>query len=321
LAKISEQTRRQKRQIKLKPTGILPIPDRTISGARFKQLLKLRFFVRFHMLLILTGTGLSGVSISKLLLEFGVNSMAIRYPIAGVSSYIVFFCLIRLWLWYIAIAPAGDSHVTTLNLRSRKRTRNKTSDYDIDLPEIDLSDLSSPSSCENAAGGETVSFGGGSSGGGGASDSWMETAVNQSIHPVSPNSPSAPSTCSTSSGKSKDSIFDFDLDGDGEGIVVLLALALLLLVILGAGVYVIYQAPAILAEAAFQGALASALTKASQRIDRGDWVGSVFKATWIPLSIVLLMAIVFGLVASKYCPAATKVSEVFYACKSPGQGK
>jgi hypothetical protein len=320
LAKISEQTRRQKPQIKLKPTVLLPVPNRTITGARFKQLLTLRFFVRFHMLLILTGTGLSGVSVSKLLLEFGVNSMAVRYPIAVVCSYFVFFCLIRLWLWYIAKAPAGDSHVTTRKLRSRRRSRNKTYDSDIDLWDME-SDLTFPSSFENAAESETVRFGGGSSGGGGASDSWMETTVNQSIHPGNQNSSAPHSTLPTSSGKSKDSIFDFALDGDGDGIVVLLALALLLLAILGAGVFVIYQAPAILAEAAFQGALASALTKASQRIDRGDWVGSVFKATWIPLSIVLLMAIVFSLVASKYCPAATKVSEVFYACESPDRGR
>jgi hypothetical protein len=315
LAKLSEQTRREKPQLKPELTVLLPVPDRTVSRARFKQLLTLRFFVRFHMLLILTGTGLSGVGVSKLLLEFGVNSMAIRYPIAVVGSYGVFFCLIRLWLWYIAKAPAGDSHVTTLNPRSRKRSRSKTYDTDIDLCDME-SGTTFPTSSDNAAESETVIFGGGSSGGGGASDSWGETAVNQSIHPGNPNSSSAHSTWPTSSGKSKDSISVFDFDGDGDGIVVLLALAILLLVILGAGVFLIYQAPAILAEAAFQGALASALTKASHRIDRGDWVGSVLKATWIPLSIVLLMAIVFGLAASKYCPAATKVSEVFYACKS-----
>jgi hypothetical protein len=315
LAKLSEQTRRGKPQLKPKLTVLLPVPNQTVSRARFKQLLTLHFFVRFHMLLILTGTGLSGVGVSKLLLEFGFNSMAIRYPIAVVCSYAVFFCMIRLWLWYIAKAPAGDSHATTLDLRSRKRSRRKTADSDIDLWDME-SDTTFPPSSGNAAESEAVSFGGGSSGGGGASDPWVETAVNQSIHPGNPNSSSAHSKWPTSSGKSKDSISVFDLDGDGDAIVVLLALALLLLVILGAGVYLIYQAPVILAEAAFQGALASALTKASQRIERGDWVGSVFKATWIPLSIVLLMAIVFGLATSKYCPAATKVSEIFYACKS-----
>jgi hypothetical protein len=265
LAKLSEQARMRKPQLKPNLTGFLAVPDRTISRARFKQLLTLHFFVRFHMLLILTGTGLSGVSVSKLLLELGIGSMAIRYPIAVASSYFVFFCLIRLWLWYIAKEPARESDVEILDA---------------------------------------------------ASESWMETAIDQSIHPGLSDSSSAASTWSTSSGESNDSIFNFDFDVDGEGIFALIALALLLLVILGGALILIYQAPAILAEAAFQGALASALTKASQRIDRGDWVGSVFKATWVPLSIVLLMAVVFGVAASKYCPAATKAAEVFYACKS-----
>ncbi len=56
------------------------------------------------MMLILTGIGLSGVGINKLLLELGVNSIPVRYPIAICVSYLIFFLLIRLWIWYISIA-------------------------------------------------------------------------------------------------------------------------------------------------------------------------------------------------------------------------
>jgi hypothetical protein len=258
LAKISEQTRRQKPHIRLNQTDTHPDPPRSISGARFKQLLLGQFFVRFHMLLILTGTGLSGVSISKLLLVFGVESMAIRYPIAVICSYFVFFCLIRLWLWYIAMTPARHSRVEIVE---------------------------------------------------GTGESWIEAAIDQSIYPgvLRPSSPTEES--SFPSREVDESLFGLELDD--EGIYVLIIIALLLLTIFGGAVYLIYQAPVILAEAAFQAALASALTRASMRIDRGDWMGSVIGATWVPFILVLVTAVVFGLIVSIYCPAAIKLSEIF----------
>ena len=91
-------------------------------------------------------------------------------------------------------------------------------------------------------------------------------------------------------------------------------LGLLLLGVFGAGIFLIYQSPAILAEAAFQAALSLGLINAAKRIEYGDWAGSVFKATWIPFAIALAAAIGFGWAAQHYCPAATKAAEIFYLC-------
>ncbi|HEY3134418.1 MAG TPA: hypothetical protein VGL29_00060, partial [Blastocatellia bacterium] len=72
------------------------------SKAQFKHNLLERFFVRFHMTLALSGVCVSGLLVSKLLLELGLRSMLERYLVAVCVSYLFFFLLIRIWLWYIA---------------------------------------------------------------------------------------------------------------------------------------------------------------------------------------------------------------------------
>ena len=97
------------------------------------------------------------------------------------------------------------------------------------------------------------------------------------------------------------------MDLGDEGIVLIL-LALLVLVIFGAGAYLIYAAPEILSEAAFQALLAAGLIKASREITRKGWMGSVFKATVVPFLVVLAMTAIFGLATQYYYPHATRVA-------------
>lgn len=70
---------------------------------KFTTYIKERFFLRFHMSLILTATALSGLLATKVLLLLNVKEMLIRYPLAVVFSYLVFFALIKIWLLYIYI--------------------------------------------------------------------------------------------------------------------------------------------------------------------------------------------------------------------------
>ena len=88
-------------------------------------------------------------------------------------------------------------------------------------------------------------------------------------------------------------------------------LALLLLVVFGAGAYLVYAAPEILSEAAFQELLAGGLIKASKKMDGPGWIGSVLKATWVPFVIVLVMTGVFGWVAQTHYPHATRLADIF----------
>ena len=96
--------------------------------------------------------------------------------------------------------------------------------------------------------------------------------------------------------------------------LVLVAFALLLLAVTGSGAYLIYQAPHILGEAAFQVALATSLRGAARRVVGFGWTGSLLRSTWISFSIVLAMAGIFGGVAQHYCAKASKITEVLFAC-------
>lgn len=74
---------------------------------RFTTYIKERFFLRFHMSLILTATALSGLLVTKILLLLNVKEMLVRYPLAVVFSYLVFFALVKIWLLYISLSPSS----------------------------------------------------------------------------------------------------------------------------------------------------------------------------------------------------------------------
>ena len=78
---------------------------------KFKAKLLKKYFVRFHMSLILGATVASGVLIDKGLLQLGFDAMGWRYAFSVLGAYGLFFGLVRLWVWYAAgIAPrVGDS--------------------------------------------------------------------------------------------------------------------------------------------------------------------------------------------------------------------
>lgn len=272
-----------------------------LTEPKFKRRLLATFFVRFHMMLILGTVGLSGVVISKTLLAAGIGSMMARYFIAVIVAYVGFFLLMRLWLWYIGISPHAR--------RQLARSQSRSSSFDGgDIP----LDLGSAGRGSSGGGSGWGGFGGGRSGGGGASDSWLvnadPTIKTSAIFEPKGGGGSSPGKWSSG--------FDLDLGDDGcLGILVLFLLIALILGVAGAGIYLIYQAPVIFAEAAFQAAMAAGLIKATNQMDRIGWAGSVWKATWIPFTIILITATAFGWAAHEYCPEATRVAEVFTICR------
>jgi len=203
----------------------------------------------------------------------------------------------RMWLWYVGV-------------RCEKRPRSNIDlgdGVDFDLP-TDLV-LNSPNVTPNVSpnvdcvADSGVGGTGGDFGGGGATDYWG-TAL-----PMQTQSYGSPAGSSVGgSGKSSGSGFDFDF---GDEVIVIIALALLLVVIFGAGAYLVYAAPEILSEAAFEALLAAGLIKASRNISRQGWMGSVLKATVLPFIVVLLMTGIFGWIVQKHSPRATRLSEVF----------
>ena len=252
-----------------------------MNRVRFITNLKKRFSLRLHMTLILLATSMAGVLASKGMLAIGLYNVAIRYPITVLFAYLVFFTAIKVWLWLMSGAPVSSSQDTGSNLLNN---------IDIPLP---------------SGGGAQPAFagGGGSFDGGGASADFGDTQGNMA------------SGTGNALGGVGDAVGDVvggavDDEGGLVLVIVLGLLALLLFSVLSAGVFLIWEAPAILAEAAFNAVLAASLVRSTRRMNEPDWVGSVFRATWKPFAVVLLLAVVAGGAMHHYLPEAKRIADV-----------
>jgi hypothetical protein len=255
------------------------------------------------MSLIVMAVVASGVLSSKLLLNAGVHSLRLRYPIAVLCSYGVFLGMVRMWIWYVAIrqvcvvSSGGGGNSGTV---------------------IDGVDVSLPDSSSDVP---SVSFGGGDSGGAGASGAWEVAAPDVETPSVSgvsfssgapmPSAESLASETSVPSGTGHSWFPDIDLDLGDDGWWILLILAVLALVIFCAGGYLVWAAPDILGEAAWQAVLGGVLMRARHHAKAG-WMTGVVRSTAIPFAVVLLVAGVLGWQAHSRCPGAARLAQVFH---------
>jgi hypothetical protein len=88
-------------------------------------------------------------------------------------------------------------------------------------------------------------------------------------------------------------------------------IGILLSLVFGAGLYMIYSAPYILSEAAFEFILSAGLIKSMRKIDDAEWQGSILRTTWMPFVVVLLLAVVAAVVIHSQYPEAHKLWEIF----------
>ena len=253
-------------------------------AVKFRQRIVRQYLVRFHMGLILTATTATGLISSKLLLMAGLTSIPIRYPLAVIVAYLVFLVMMRMWVAYVLI-----------DLPARRRVGSSWNLGPVDLP-VDA----------GGGNGGRFAFGGGDSGGAGASDVWESGSGGEGIASVSPPQ---------GGGFSFPSL-DLSIDLD-DGIWILVVLALLVLVIFGAGGYLIWVAPEILPEIAFNALLAGCLTGAAKRAETKGWVRSVVWSTWIPLTLVLLVTIGLAVVVHRHCPGAVKMVDALGCAALP----
>jgi hypothetical protein len=104
-------------------------------------------------------------------------------------------------------------------------------------------------------------------------------------------------------------------DGDGcLGVVLAFLLGIVLLFVLGIGAYMLAEAPALLGEVFVQAALAGALRRGAKRMEEPHWSGTVLRATWIPASLVLLLALLLGSVLQRHCPVAARLADALFHC-------
>lgn len=252
---------------------------------RFKRHQRLRL----HMSLILLATVCSGILATRLLLALHLKNVMVRYPLAVLLAYLTFFICVKLWLKFVvSVAVAGgrrESSGTGFNLVSGS------------------SGGSSPT-------GEAFRGGGGGFGGGGASGSFAEVPAalaESGAEVVSGGTEAAGGVAEAAGGAAGEAASGVDLD---KGCLVVAVLALIAAAIFGAGIYLIYAAPYILSEAAFQVILAAGLARGARRLQSGDWLGSVFRATWIPLAITLLLSLLAGYLIHHFFPGVTRLSEL-----------
>lgn len=123
--------------------------SRSVLLARLKHRIESESWPRLQMMVIVALTGGAGLVASFALLRAGVDSMALRYPLALGFAYLVFLGL--LWLWL----------------------HTRTEDY------VDVPDLSGASSCSGDGAG--FSGNGGKFGGGGAGGSFDDASSSSLI--------------------------------------------------------------------------------------------------------------------------------------------
>jgi hypothetical protein len=226
---------------------------------------------RIQVSLILLFTGLAGFLTSFSLLHAGVPWMWLRYPISILFAYCVFLLLLRFWL--------------TLH-----RTRIHTFDIAFDLIQS-ATDVGFPGS---PGVGEGFEFsGGGDAGGGGAGGSWGESA----------------SSTSTSSNGSLFEGFGFDLDLE-EGWLIIIAIVALIGGLFAA-LYVVYIAPALLAEVLIDGALVAGLYRRVERIEQRHWLRAALRQTVLPALLVAIFFTIAGYAMQRAVPRAHSMGEVW----------
>jgi hypothetical protein len=250
---------------------------------KIQRVISSRFAVRWHMTLIITASFLAGLITTKLLLAAGNSAMMFRYPFSVLIAYLTFLWGVWLWLAYAGYAHHFvRKHHSYIDGGNFPDIPNITSDV---MPRVDAF------SCH-----------GGDFGGGGASGSWD-----------TPGLEFTPDGGGDISGGAAEVVGG--AAGEGGCFVVLIGLSLLAIVF-GIGIYFIYEAPVILAEAVFEALLAGGLIRVAKRMRYdASWSDGVIKKTWPAFILVLLGSFLFAWAASYYAPETKDLPEVIAKIK------
>ncbi|MCA1594473.1 MAG: hypothetical protein LC754_17970 [Acidobacteria bacterium] len=240
---------------------------------------------RLQMSLIMLVTGAAGFLVSFTLLHTGVTSMWFRYPLAVLLAYAVFLLMLRLWLYY----------------QQRAARRRHGADFDLSTIDPNVADFGSGAN----SGDVNFNFGGGGDfGGGGAGGSWNQGVEATTAAHVDSNVGGGGS--SVGGGGIG---LDFDLDLDELWFVVIA-----LILVLGglvASFYVIYIAPALLAEILVDGLLVSALYKRVRKEEQANWLAVAVRKTVVPVLLVAALFTAGGLLLQTLAPDAQSIGGVW----------
>jgi hypothetical protein len=239
--------------------------------------LKERFFVRFHIALILAFAVVVGLLTTRGFFALGLETMHWRWPLALLAAYAAFLLGVRVWLAYIGLG----------------RYLERETDFDVDIPDPGFSVSGGDSGTHISfgdAGSQIIDTAGsnGGFGGGGASADFSAGVSDSGSGLALPD-------------------IDVDLGGADEGCLPLIILALvlaLLVAVFGVGAYVVWQAPMLLAEVAFEAALAGGLIRAARRVDDPGWIGGALSASWKPFLLIFVFSLAAAALTEKFAPEA-----------------
>lgn len=262
---------------------------------RVKKRLLTRGSPRLLMTLFLSLTGGAGFLVSYALLRVGVTQMMLRYPLAILAAYCVFLLLLRFWLFLHARRQSNEklSHGESV-ARNDPTGRTVFDVLDVATNSGGVSNI--------AGGGETFGFSatGGDAAGAGAGASWSEGADSSVV-----------GNASSVGGAG----LDLDLDELWFLVLALIAICGALI----ASLYVVFIAPALLAEILVDGLLVTTLYKRMKNVEQRNWLRSALAKTWLPLTFVVLFFIVAGYFLQKAAPDAYSIGGVWTSVITDGR--
>lgn len=260
--------------------------------SNFVRHLRNRIETRWHMSLICLFTLGGGILVSKMLLWLHLPHPALRYGIAAIAGYLLFFIAIATWVRLtfgrIARGPRDASSLDHLS--------------SIDLP-VGFPRARAPAPDWRG--------GGGGFSGAGASEPWGE----DSLPSGAPSASAFVTEGARSAGDASGSGVDLDLgDADGSGVIIVAVVTVA--VILGGAFYVIYLGPEILLEAAFETLLVAGVFQRARHVPAEGWAKVVLKRTWWAFGLVLVMVLALGQVIRVNCPEAKSLEDFRYRCST-----
>ncbi len=221
----------------------------------------------------------------------GQESMLVRYLLAALLGYLVFFGGVWSWIW---LTP-WSAHLRNQRRRDRDSVVDAGPDLGSSLPVPDMGGSGSSLPDVTGQGGEF--------GGGGATGGWDAPL---------PDAPGAMEAAGESLG---DVVGVADIGGDEGGCLIVIAgvvIAFVAFVIFGATIAVIWNAPAILAEVVFEVIVGSSLLRNSRALRKADWCAVLFQKTWGAFAVMIGLIILFCLAAANTAPQATTALEVLH---------
>jgi hypothetical protein len=254
----------------MKARPAVRIESRAQLVHRIRQELEQRGWPRVQMMLLVMLTGGAGFLASFALLTMGVDSLALRYPLAVGIAYLVF--LLLLWLWL----------------------RTSPEDYDgLDTAVGEIIEAMPQAAARTAN--RTIG-GGGQFGGGGSTSHWTSSTHSEPLVEL-PDVPAPNVNLS-------------DADEVAIPLVVVLFVAGLVLTVLFASMSIVFSAPILFAEMIVDGVLAATLYRRLRRIDTRHWLHSAVRRTAVPFAITAVFVAVGGAALSNYAPGARTLGEV-----------